>query len=171
MAEENGLCNSGTDAASEQRQDVLSVLDAKGGVSREQLFELQQTMLGMPQLECPVKHHFAPGLYAREIFIPAGSCVIGKIHRHSHVNTISQGRCRVVTEFGSESLEAPVSFVSQVGTKRAVYAETDVIWTTYHPTVVCDIETDLEKIEREVIAEDYEALSASSYITMKESIQ
>lgn len=170
MAEENGLCNSGTDAASNKRQDVLLVFD-QPQVTRDQIVALQEVMMGYEQVECPVKHYFAPGLYAREITMPAGACVVGKIHKHAHVNTISQGRCRVVTEFGSEILEAPVSFVSQVGTKRAVYAETDVIWTTYHPTVVCDIETDLAKIEREVIAEDYESLSAPSYIAMKESIQ
>jgi len=49
-------------------------------------------------------------------------------------------------------------FSFRAGAKRAVYVEEEAIWTTYHPTVVCEIETDLEKIEKAVIAESYESL-------------
>lgn len=157
MAEENGLHDPQANAASEQRQDVLSVFD-QPQVTRDQILALQESMMSYEQVDCPVKHYFAPGLYAREITMPAGVCVVGKIHKHSHVNTISKGRCRVVTEFGSEVYAAPVSFVSLAGTKRAVYVEEETVWTTYHPTVVCEIETDLEKIEKAVIAESYESL-------------
>lgn len=122
--------------------------------SRGAILALQEELLKMEQLECPVTHHFAPGLYAREIFMPKGALVVGKIHKHSHVNTISKGRVLVSTEFGSKELEAPCTFVSEVGAKRAVLVLEDCIWTTYHPTE----ETDLEKIEAQVIAENYEAL-------------
>lgn len=138
-------------------------------ITRESIMQLQSSMvdalrkagevvtLGNTDDKCPLKHHFAPGLYAREIFIPAGILIIGKIHRHSHVNTISKGKCVVATEFGLQELEAPHSFVSQPGVKRAVLALEDTIWTTYHPTD----ETDLEKIEEYVIAptfDDYDQM-------------
>ena len=42
--------------------------------------------------------------------------------------------------------------VSEPGTKRAVVAETDAVWTTIHLTN----ETDLAKIESEVIAASFE---------------
>ena len=137
-----------------------------GCASREQIMHLQNSMLAMLKERgiahtpgctddvCPITHHFAPGLYAREIFIPAGTVIIGKIHRHAHVNTISSGRVVVATEFGTEEFKAPHTFVSQPGTKRAVVALDDTVWTTYHPTE----ETDLEKIEAYVIAPTYEAL-------------
>lgn len=133
--------------------------------TREQIVALQDAMiarraeLGMPTTvgntddECPVTHHFAPGLYAREIFIPAGHIIVGKIHRHAHVNTISKGRVVVATEFGKTELKAPCTFVSQPGTKRAVVAMEDTTWTTYHPTT----ETDLAKIEAHVIAPTFAA--------------
>jgi hypothetical protein len=135
-----------------------------GRASRAQILDLQGQVLalldrlGVPHKPgntddmCPIKHHFAPGLYAREIFIPAGTLIIGKIHNHAHVNTISKGRVVVVTEFGTEELTAPHSFVSQPGTKRAVVAQEDTIWTTYHPTE----ETELAKIEAHVIAPSFE---------------
>lgn len=42
--------------------------------------------------------------------------------------------------------------VSEAGTKRAVHAHTDTIWTTIHLTD----KTDLAEIEKELIAETYE---------------
>lgn len=102
---------------------------------------------------CPVRHHFAPGAYAREIFMPAGMQVVGKIHRHAHVNIISQGRVEVFTEHGGlEIFEAPYTFVSTPGTKRAVAVLEDTVWTTVHVTD----KTDLADIEEEVIAKDFE---------------
>ena len=103
-------------------------------------------------VDCPLKHHFAPGLYAREIFLPKGSVVVGKIHKHAHVNNISQGHVMVYTEEGLQEFIAPYQFISLPGTKRVVCALEDTIWTTYHPTE----ETDLEIIEQHVIAKDFE---------------
>lgn len=109
-----------------------------------------------PDKDCPVKHIFAPGAYAREILLPQGSVVVGKIHRHAHLNFITKGRVRVVTESGAIEMTAPYTFVSEVGTKRVVYAVEETIWTTVHITN----ETDLEKIEDYVIAKTYDELDA-----------
>ena len=102
----------------------------------------------------PVNHHFAPGAYAREIFIPKGHVVVGKIHRHAHLNIISKGKVQVVTEEGKKTLE-PGVFISPAGVKRAVYAIEDTTWTTIHVTE----ETDLKKIEDYVIAPSFDALN------------
>lgn len=123
---------------------------------RAAILRLQDELAKMPSNadQCDVAHHFAPGMYAREFFMPAGSLVIGKIHRHSHVNVISHGRCTVFTEAGREELAAPVTWVNEPGTKRVVLAHTDVFWTTIHATG----ETDLKKIEQEVISAAFEDL-------------
>lgn len=126
-------------------------------VVRGRILSLQERMEKMQQVDCPVKHHFSGDSYAREILLPAGSLVIGKIHRHSHVNVISQGECMVLTEDGVRHLKAPLTFISMPETKRVVYAITDVIWTTIHVTR----ETDLEKIENYVIAPTYNDLDPS----------
>ena len=70
---------------------------------------------------------------------------------------ISVGKIAVVTEFGSEIIDGPRTWVSQPGTKRAVTAIEDTIWTTVHPTE----ETDLEKIESHVIAPSYSCIGFS----------
>lgn len=111
--------------------------------------------------DSPVKHYFSPVdekygccTYAREILLRKGSLVIGKIHRHQHLNIISKGKVTVFTEFGKKELEAPCTFVSEVGLKRAVYAHEDTIWTTIHLTAHVG-EENLDKIEDEVIAPSY----------------
>jgi hypothetical protein len=107
------------------------------------------------------RHHFAPGQYAREIELPKGRVVVGKIHRHAHVNVVSKGRVLVFTEGeGVIKIEAPATFVSTPGTKRVVYVLSDAVWTTVHVTN----ETDLDKIEAEIIAPTYEALTALEHI-------
>lgn len=144
--------------------------------SRDQILRLQDEMIamrtaaGLPATvdsECPLTHYFAPGLYAREIFLPAGVLVVGKIHRHAHVNTISKGRVVVATEFGTTELVAPCTFVSQPGTKRVVLAHEDTIWTTYHPTE----ETDLDRIEDYVIAPTFADYDAQALLAGKPAME
>lgn len=101
-------------------------------------------------------HHFAPGIYGREMFIPKDSVVVGKIHKHAHLNVITKGVIKVVTEFGEDIYEGPKIWVSEPGTKRAVYALEDTQWLCVHPNV--DDTRDLEELERFVIAESYDEL-------------
>ena len=50
---------------------------------------LQDAMMNLPQIDLPLKHAFTTGIYSREIFLPKDSIVVGKIHRHDHLNFIS----------------------------------------------------------------------------------
>jgi hypothetical protein len=156
---------------------ILAALGGKSGAIetytrseiRESIMALQDYMMGLPdaQLDCPVTHHFAPGSYAREMVIPAGVIIIGKIHRHAHINVVSKGRVRVVTEAGAKIIDAPMTFVSDPGAKRAVFAETETVWTTVHATD----ETDLDKIEDFVIAKTYEDLGVIDAAPQQEKLQ
>ena len=103
-----------------------------------------------------LRHYHAPGIYARELFIPEGTLIVGKIHKHSHHNNISLGRIAVATEFDSYIITAPHSFVSLPGTKRIVYALEDTMWTTYHPTEL----TDPDMIVESVTSASYEEYDA-----------
>ena len=91
----------------------------------------------------PLNHHFAPGVYVREMLLEKDRVVVGKIHRHDHIAMLIKGRAVVVSEQGRVEIEAPHIWHSKAGEKRAVYAIDDCIFVTVHPTD----ETDLEKIE------------------------
>ena len=123
---------------------------------REAIMRLQDAIvyggLDVGPAACPVQHHFAPGAYGREMTLPAGLVVVGKIHKHAHINVISKGRVQVFTEQdGVLELAAPCTFVSSPGTKRVVHVLEETVWTTVHVTD----KTDLAEIEREVIATDF----------------
>ena len=117
--------------------------------TREQIEALEREMAMLPTRveELPVFHHFAPGVYAREMHIPAGMLVTGKVHKTTHLNIVSAGELTVWTEEGMKRIRAPYTFVSQPGTKRVGLAHEHTVWTTIHVTE----QTDLAKIEEEVI--------------------
>ena len=101
-----------------------------------------------------ITHHFAPGTYTRTMVIPAGLCIVGKIHRHAHINVVSYGRLKVVTEFGDEIIVGPKVWVSEPGTKRALVSLEDSLWTTIHANPN-DLR-DTDALEAEIIAPDFE---------------
>lgn len=103
---------------------------------------------------CPLKHTFSDGIYVREISIPKGMYIVGKLHKHSHPNFLLSGTVDVVTEFGKERLTGPLSMISKAGTKRALFAVTPLVWVTVHenPTNT----QDLAELEKLIIADSYE---------------
>ena len=107
--------------------------------------------------DVPKSEEYGCHTYGREFTMPAGALVIGKIHRHPHLNFITKGKVVVATEFGREVYEAPVTFISRPGTKRAVYVLEECVWTTVHLTR-CEGEENLGEIEQEVIAPSFECL-------------
>ena len=158
-----------------KRQDVIAHAVVEGEKSegiRKSLYDLQAAVgRELEPVECPLQHVFAPGAYARTMRIPAGTVIVGKIHKHAHLNILSQGTVCVMTETeGDRELTGPLTMVSPPGTKRAVYAVTDAVWTTIHLTN----STDLEEIEAEVIAptfEDYERFALENNMTNRIEVQ
>jgi len=116
--------------------------------NRERVSAIEVELKKLPQLDLPLKHYFSDGVYARELFIPAGVLLTGKIHKYPQINILSKGRMRVLTENGIIEVEASFTVVSPAGTKRIALALTDCIWTTFLPTN----ETDPEKIEEQFTA-------------------
>jgi hypothetical protein len=125
--------------------------ESSEGVTRhlavmERFDELEAEMRTYPQVEIPPVHRFAPGMYAREITIPAGTLLTGKIHRFAHINVISKGDISVWTEHeGVRRIQAPYTFVAPPGTRRIGYAHTDTVWTTFHANP--EDTQDLEQLE------------------------
>lgn len=132
-------------------------LSAFEAPTRDHILQFESMLRQFEQMYLPLTHTFAPGAYGRTIILPKGCMVVGKIHKHAHLNIVSKGRVSVVTEFGRMDIEGPHVFTSQPGTKRALYVHEECVWTTVHLTN----ETDLEKIEDEIISKTYEELPPS----------
>ena len=107
---------------------------------------LEQELNQLPQGYAPVWHHFAPGLYARQMLIKAGDSLTGAVHRTEHLCIVS-GNMLVLTDEGPKHICAlQVIFQSLPGIKRAGQAIDDTYFTTVHATS----ETDLEKLVEEL---------------------
>lgn len=127
---------------------------------RDYIASLETKALACEQIEIPVTHHFSKGLYAREIFIPKGSFIVGKIHKFENLNILSKGELTILSIEGSARIKAPFTVVSPPGVKRVAFAHEDSIWTCIHATD----ETDLAKIEEEVIVKSYDQLIESKEV-------
>lgn len=121
---------------------------------RNKILAFEQKMLECPQIYLPVNHIFGGGSYAREMFIPKDTIATGKIHKYEHMNIISKGEITLVTDEYTRRLVAPYIFVSLPGTKKLVYAHEDTVWVTVHATE----ETDIEKLEAELVTVTYDEL-------------
>lgn len=106
-------------------------------------------------IDVPVQHHFAPGVYMRQMDAKAGTLVVSKMHRTEHMNVLLKGSLTIATENGIEYLQAPCVIKSMPGTKRVGYFHEDTSWMTVHPTT----ETDLDKIEQQVIVPEIEEIN------------
>lgn len=127
---------------------------------RARILALEQAFLKAPESynmqefnEGKIAHHFATGVYGRELFIPAGNVIVSKIHRGKTFNVIAKGCISVICPFnGFNTYVGPYCFVSEPMTKRIVISHEDTLWITSHGTH----ETDLERVEEEIIAKNFE---------------
>jgi len=116
--------------------------------ARNDIIKLEQVMMAMPERRIHIepKHYFAPGIYMREIFIPKGVTLTGKIHKTEHMCVLSQGKVRVWNGDGTKTLIASSVVPSSPGVKRAIHAIEDSVWINVHhnPENI----RDLEQIEK-----------------------
>jgi hypothetical protein len=96
------------------------------------IYRLEAELLKLPQVEMPVEHDFCAGLYARTMHIPAGTALTGAIHRQESFFLVRKGSLIVSTDNGPRTLGPGDMSVSNIGTKRAGVALTDVEVTTFH---------------------------------------
>lgn len=153
----------------EKRKDITKNPDDSGrdiaSISREKIIQLEQAIseqLPPVDLDPLTFHHFAPGVYLRELRIPAGVVLTGKIHRFETMNILAAGTIRVTTDDGVKELTAPAIFNSAPGVKKAGFAVTDVVFLNIHPTD----NTDLDEIEEEFIAPSFEALESEDKLCL-----
>lgn len=131
----------------------MNIFDSKEIVecpTPEMILELQDIMARLPQVDCPLKHHFSPGVYAREMLMISGTAVVGKRHAHAHLLIVASGDVTILNGSGRMRVCAPMVLNSPAGVKRAIFAHEDSTLITIHLTD----ETDVDKIEDQVIIKE-----------------
>lgn len=112
--------------------------------------QLQSALLDMPQAETPTRHLFCDGIYARELTIPKGVCLVGAKHKTTFFMVLSKGSCLIVDGDNQMEMSAPDIVVSEKGAKRCIYALEETILTTFHKTD----KTNPEDIGRDIVEDE-----------------
>ncbi|MCG3778247.1 MAG: hypothetical protein JW388_0960 [Nitrospira sp.] len=112
-------------------------------IEKSELERIEADFLKRPQVECPLKHQFAPGVYLREIEMPVNTFIIGHEHKTKHFNIVLSGRASVIINGELLDIVAPCIFVSEPGVRKVLYIRETMRWLTVHPTD----ETDIDKLE------------------------
>jgi hypothetical protein len=131
---------------------IDGVLEAKGKIRA-----FEDLLLTIPQITTELFHEFPDKLYARTIFIPKNVGMTTRVHRNECYNVISQGDVSVRDLEGVKRYVAPFMMVTKPGTKRALFAHEDTVWTTVHPNP--DNCRDIEELERRLAYCDREDLA------------
>jgi hypothetical protein len=112
-------------------------------ITEQKVQALEAVFLQQEQVVCSVVHRFGPGIYIREVTIPAGTLSIGHRQTTTHLNIMLAGRVTMVNEDGSHTeLVAPQTFVAGPGRKIGYIHET-MVWQNVYATN----ETNVEKLE------------------------
>lgn len=100
----------------------------------------EQAMLQLPQVECPVVHHFGPGTYMREVSIPAGTFAIGHHQKFEHMNIVLAGAVLVYDQDTGtvREVRAPAMYVGKPGRKLGYVLE-DLVWLNVYATPLRDV--------------------------------
>ncbi len=118
------------------------VIERLGSDPWKKIDALEAEMAALPQVDLPLHHVFTPGLYVREIFIPKGTIATTRIHLTEHPFVISAGVVSIWTDdLGCVTLRAPHTGVTKPGTRRVLFAHSDVIFSTFHVTDETDPDT------------------------------
>ena len=117
-----------------------------------EILRIEQELLKMPQVELPIEHYQIDGVYARSMFIPAGTILTGKIHNFESIAILAKGRIRITNGTESYIISEGHIMVDKPGVKRLGYAETDVVFITVHRTD----NTEIDAIEKELVSATFE---------------
>jgi len=137
-----------------------SGIDLRDAPKLADIQRLHAVLGTMPQVHIEPRHYFANGMYGRELMMPAGTLIVGKIHKHEHLAIMVYGDILVYTEAGGKKrLKGYNMMVSPPETKRVVYPFEDTLWITIH--LDPSNKRDADALEPELITPDDPAVLES----------
>jgi hypothetical protein len=135
----------------------------------EGIEQVEAAMLNLPQASCPVAHHFGPGIYIREVTMPAGTFAIGHRHKTKNLNVMVSGKVVMRKHGEMVIISAPFIFTAEPGRKVAYVLE-DTVWQNIYATEETDIDT-LEEmfLDKSQTWVDHEKEHKAFRVTLRQS--
>lgn len=85
-----------------------------------------------------ITHHFAGGVYAKEMRIPAGSAIGKHVHDFDHLSALVAGSVRLTVAGVARDYTAPAVLIIKAGAEHVVHAIADSVWMCLHRSDVVD---------------------------------
>lgn len=118
----------------------LETIGQQALMSFSSVYEAEKVMLELPQVSCPVVHHFGPNICIREVFMPKDTLAIGHRQKFDHLNIMLRGKVMILNEDGStQILTAPMIFMGKAGRKIG-YVMEDMVWQNVYSTDLKNID-------------------------------
>jgi len=123
----------------------------------------KQQMLELPQVDLGEQHLFADGMYCRHGVLPAGSLIVGHIHKKTAINVLATGSMliKLNMEDDWEQVNAPYINSTGAGVRKIIYTLEDCVFMNIFRTD----ETSLDKLYDECV---YEEIGTKPYLIAKE---
>jgi hypothetical protein len=100
----------------------------------------------MLDVDMPLEHYFADGIYVRSLTIPKGAIIVGKKHRNACVNIMLRGDITIYADGDIERFTDNYIGIAPAGTQKAAKAHKETVWLTIHKI---DSE-DIDEIEKDI---------------------
>ena len=159
----------------EMTTDLSCIEKVSGDIScasvRDKIEALESEWAKLPQVSIPVVHRYSGGIYAREIIIPAGTLLTGRIYKGDHFDVMVYGDVTVSSDEGKKRLTGFNIFKGNCGKKRAGYAHADTKWLTFCSVEEMDEDDYLEALTCGSFSELTEVLKHKDYIEEPEIVQ
>lgn len=85
-----------------------------------------------------VTHHFGGGVYAKQVFIPAGNVVAKHKHNFDHLSILARGVVQIEVDGEVKELTGPACITVSKDKYHLISALTDCVWFCIHATDCVD---------------------------------
>jgi hypothetical protein len=128
----------------------------------ESVRQLEDHLIGLPQVDLGTSHVVHGGMYARTVLIPAGTTMTGAMTNADNICVVC-GDITVTTDDGPMRLVGFHVLPAKAGAKRVGVAHADTYWTALFVTDKADI----QDIEAQLTDESERLLTRRDCITFE----
>tara|TARA_R110000868_G_scaffold143298_1_gene361344 strand:- start:4152 stop:4487 length:336 start_codon:yes stop_codon:yes gene_type:complete len=88
-----------------------------------------------------ISHHFAGGVYAKELVIPAGFWLKSHRHVYDHISVLASGTVRLTIRGETHEMVGPRTIIVPAWADHEIEAVTTAVWLCIHATSAADPDT------------------------------
>lgn len=111
--------------------------------------EVISTLKTVDQVDLNEQHLFIEGVYARHGVLPAGSLIVGHVHKKEAINIMASGKILIKTKMEEDWTEISAPFINKTpgGMRKIIYVLEDAMFINVFRTD----NTDMDELYKECV--------------------